>query len=213
MGKLIGKTIAITVAGFIGLLAITFGVMALACPNVIANFFSSMGSYPASVYFMEKEYGKTGDYNYLAELVIKLDERGDSAKTVKYSEKFIKENLTEFDKYCKGVGKDKFYTYENAYEYFYEKYAVAEACTKDIDTAINLAETCVKKVGYTDSNPFRTFIYELSSGLNVTQLTEIRAKLYSLEISAIPSITAPQKITINSDITELNKIINEKQGV
>lgn len=210
MGKLIGKTVAITVVAFIGALAITFGVLALFCPGTLANFFGALGGYSASVYFKEKEYAKTGEVSDLAELVIMLDEDKDAGKTAKYCKMLIDENLSEFNVYCSEEGKKGFGSVSAAKEFFYDKYAVAEINTGDITAAIDVAANCVKICGYTASNPFRTFIYEKADELNVTELNAVKEKLNDLKDNyGSGSVTYNAVVT---DIENLNTIIGERNN-
>lgn len=210
MGKLIGKTVAITVVAFIGALAITFGALALFYPGTLANFFDALGGYSASVYFKEKEYQGSGEVSDLAVLVIMLDEDKDAGKTAKYCKVLIDENLSEFNRYCSNEGKKVFGSVNATKEFFYDKYAVAEINTGDIKAAISIAANCVKICGYTASNPFRTFIYEKADELNITELDAIKEKLNELKNNyGSGSSTYDAVVT---DIENLNTIIGEKSN-
>ncbi len=210
MGKLIGKTVAITMAAFIGVLAITFGVLALACPNVLAKTFSSIGAYKASVHFMESQYDKSGEYSDLVIMVKALDEKGDANRTVKFCDILINDNKTDFDNYCKGDGKLEYGSEKSAKEFFYDKYAVAELYTGDVDGALEVADTCVKACGYTETNPFRSLIYDTDAKLNVEGLNKIKTKLNSVKYRYTAG--SAERILADADLADLTKIIKDKNN-
>ncbi len=208
MGKLIGKTIAVTLAAFIGVLALVFGILALACPKVIGNAFSALGSYPASVYFYERQFEKTGDMNDLVVLVKTLDEENDAKRTASYCKIMIDERSADFTTYYTNKGQSSVELGTAEREYFYVKYALAELNLGDFNSAMDVAYAFVKDStfygGYTQSNPYRVIIYEKGEGLTVTQLESIATKIATLiDNSSNDSY-------IQADIKAISNIISNK---
>ena len=73
LGKLIGKTIAITLASVIGALLIAFGAAALFAPRLVADMFDDMGAYSASIHFYERNFESTKTTDDLVLLIDKID--------------------------------------------------------------------------------------------------------------------------------------------
>jgi len=212
--KLILKTVLITVIAFIGVIAITFGVLALCCPGVIADVAGGLGCNSVCSYFRESQYKKTESFEDLKKLVVTLDPEKDSIKTSLYSAILLDDNLEEFKAYAKEDGKSEFLTENNAIEYFFDKYALAEFNNGNVTNAINVANSCVIQsglgVGYTETTPFRTLIYGKTESLTISDIDEIREQLsrYLLLTALSPS----DKDRIQEDIAQLGIIEAEKQS-
>ncbi len=98
MRKLVIKTAVITLASLLVALAITFGAFALFAPRSLAGFFDGVGNYSASVFFYEKQYGNTEDFNDLVVLVDKIDDVSDGERAKKYLAILI--NHADFEEFC-----------------------------------------------------------------------------------------------------------------
>ncbi len=205
MRKLVVKTVLLTVGAFICVLAIIFGALSLACPNKLAGAFDAIGSYKANVYFMQKQYEKTGEFDDLISLIKELDENKSPAKTAEYCEILFDDLYkTAFDEYCKNDGKTEYLTETNAKEFFYDKYAVAEINTGDVDSAIEIAKKCVSICGYTKTNPFRSFI-NMADELTPDELNKIKQGVNGVSLS-----DSTQKQIRTQDINDITEIINRK---
>ncbi len=204
MNKVILKTIIITVCAFIGALCIAFGSMCLFAPGTVATVFENTGSYSASVFFMEKQYEKDGSLNSLCRLVKALDEYNDSNRTSKYGKILTDQRASEFEYYCETVGKIEFGEKKYCIEYFYTKYAVAEMLNENTAEAISVADECVSKCGYTATNPYKAFIYELNGKISKSKLESVKTSLVLLASAYTQYITE-----INKDVQTIEVILGE----
>jgi hypothetical protein len=207
LNKLIVKTVVITVIAFVGALAITFGVLSIFKPVVLSDLFASLGGERASAYFMEKEYERTGEFSDLIKLTELLDEDDNYNATAKYCEILLNDNAQKFEDYIEKDGAEKYGSKKEAKEYFYSKYAVAELNSGDITNAIKWAEKCVKVNGYTNSNPYLTFIAKGAS-LGKTALTQIKENMDKV---LRYYFSGQERQDLLADIETIEKIIGEIQ--
>lgn len=164
MKKLVLKTVAITLATIVGLLVVAFCATCFIAPKFLANVFDGVGNYPASVFFYESNYNKTGEIEDLGLLIDKLDSEKGGEKLKGYLKEMIES--AGFDEYCKaqdlkggGVVSSK--------EYYTGLYAVILIDNGDVDGAIVVANEFVKENGYTKNNPYRLVIAEFSDNTAV----------------------------------------------
>ena len=183
MKKLVIKTVAITVAAIIVLMAAIYLTFALAFPKTLANCWKDVGNYSIAAKYYEKQYDKSGDLDDLAELCVYLDAKTDGVKAAKYL-KLLTEN-ENFNARCEQEDKKGGFKY-TAYEYYYGKYAVAEFYANKIDAAITVAKSAVSK-GYTENNAFRVLLLdaedltESDRGAIVSAINEIYGGLTDAE--------------------------------
>lgn len=156
MKKLVVKTVAITVAAIIVLMAAVYLVFALAFPKTLAGAWKDAGNYSVAAKYYEKQYGKSEDTDDLAALCVYLDAKTDGARAAKYL-KLLTEN-ENFNARCEKEDKEGGFRY-TAYEYYYGKYAVAEYYANKIDAAITVAKKAVSK-GYTANNAFYVLLID-----------------------------------------------------
>ncbi|MBQ9734457.1 MAG: hypothetical protein IJV95_01235 [Clostridia bacterium] len=84
MKNLVIKTIVITLAAIVSLLAITFGTLTVFTPKTLGGVFDGAGNYSAAVFFYDLQYEKTGDIEDLAVLVDETYGFGDKENAKKY---------------------------------------------------------------------------------------------------------------------------------
>ena len=97
MKNLVIRSIVITLASIVSALSITFGALSVFTPKTIAGFFDDVGNTPASVFFYEMQYDKTGDIKDLANIVDVAYSNGDKELTEKYLSKLF--SHPDFEKY------------------------------------------------------------------------------------------------------------------
>ena len=100
MKKLVIKTAVITIVSLLGAVIVAFGAFAMFAPGSVAEFFDGVGSYSTSVFFYERQFEKSADFEDLALLVNKIDDEKDAERADKYLLLFI--NHEEFNSYCLG---------------------------------------------------------------------------------------------------------------
>ncbi len=98
MGKLVIKTAVITLVSLLVALAITFGAFATFAPRSLAVFFDGVGNYSASVFFYEKQYHKTENFDDLVDLVNEIDDANDKERAEKYLGALIEHD--DFENFC-----------------------------------------------------------------------------------------------------------------
>lgn len=183
MKKLVIKTVAITVAAIIVLMAAIYLTFALAFPKTLAKAWKDVGNYSIAAKYYEKQYDKSGDLDDLAKLCVYLDAKTDGVKAAKYL-KLLTEN-ENFNARCESEDHKGGFKY-TAYEYYYGKYAVAEFYANKIDAAITVAKSAVSK-GYTENNAFRVLLLdaedltESDRGAIVSAINEIYGGLTDAE--------------------------------
>lgn len=179
MKKLVIKTVAITVAAIIVLMAAIYLTFALFFPKTLASAWKDMGNYAIAAKYYEKQYGKSEDVDDLAELCVYLDEKDDSARTAKYLKLFTEDE--NFNARCELEDEKGGFKY-TAYEYYYGKYAVAEFYANKIAAAIAVATKAVS-AGYTENNAFYVLLLEKENLTEsdrdaiVSAITEIKSGL------------------------------------
>lgn len=103
--NLIVKTIVITLASIVSLLAITFGALTVFTPKTLGGIFDGVGSYSAAVFFYDLQYEKTGDIEDLAVLVDQTYGQEDTANAKKYLSIMLKHK--DFESYgSKVIGQN-----------------------------------------------------------------------------------------------------------
>ena len=104
MGKLIGKTVAITLAAIVGLFAVVFGLVTLIKPVAIADMLYNAGLNDAALSLYEMKYNKTGSAEDLGALVTRLDAEKGGVKETEYAYALI--FCDDFDSYVSSREKD-----------------------------------------------------------------------------------------------------------
>lgn len=156
MKKLVIKTVAITVAAIIVLMAAIYLTFALAFPKTLANAWKDMGNYSLAAKYYEKQYDKSEDTDDLAWLCVYLDAQKDSERTAKYLKLFTENE--NFNARCEREDREGGFKY-TAYEYYYGKYTVAEFYANSINAAIAVATKAIS-AGYTENNAFSVLLLE-----------------------------------------------------
>lgn len=160
MGKLIGKTVAITLASVIGLFGVVFGLVTLIKPIAIANIFYRAGLTDAALSYYEMQYKKTGSAEDLGALVSKIDTEKAGEKEKEYAYALIFCN--EFDAFVLSREKD-FGGKEKTYEFFFDKYL------------LSLSQAGISEYG--ENNPIRRILDEKGDVITDNNLKLMRAFL------------------------------------
>ena len=175
MKKLVIKTTLITLASLIGAMAIAFGAVALFAPGFTAGIFDGVGNYSASVFFYEKQYGKTGSVSDLVVLVDNIDYEKDGARAEKYLSQLLSHE--DFDEFCsQNTG-----AFSNE-EYYNGNYALVLASNGKFTDALTVANDYVVDCGYTKYNPYRVLAFDFS-GVTDDQLSQILSDITVLSTS------------------------------
>jgi len=164
LGKLIGKTVAITLAVIVGLFAVVFGLITLIKPVVIADMLYNAGLNDAALSFYEMQYNKTGSTEDLGALVIRLDAEKGGVKETEYAYALIFSD--DFDSYVTSREND-FGGKEKTYEFFFDKYLLSLSVT-------GLTE-------YRENNPIRRLLDERGDVITDNNLMLIQAFLTDLK--------------------------------
>ncbi len=197
MSKLVGKTIAITLAVIAGLLAVTFGAFALFSPKVLGNLFGDMGAYSASIYFYESQYSKTESLDDLALLIDKIDFESDMEKAKDYLQKMV---LNQgFNEYCNSV--DSSNSLIPVKDYYNGLYAEALFVSGQEDSAIAFCASAVASV-YGEFNPFRALIS--IENLTDEQLGKIKQAIEN----QLANLSAEELDLATNDIADIDSLIN-----
>lgn len=197
MSKLVGKTIAITLAVIVGLLAVTFGAFALFSPKVLGNMFSDMGAYSASVHFYESQYSKTESLDDLALLIDKLDFENDTEKAKDYLGKMV---LSQgFSEYCSSI--DSSNSLIPVKDYYNGLYAEALFVLGQEDSAISFCASAVAS-GYGEFNPFRALIS--IDGVTDIQLEKIKQAIEN----QLANLSLEEQDIATNDIADIDTLIN-----
>ncbi len=199
MRRLIWKTVGITLAVIFGTVAVVFGSLTLFYPKAMGDLFAEAGNYSATVWFYERQYGKTSSFEDLVCLVVCLDENRDGETTAKYSTELL--TSSEFNAYVESGEHGGFTNSEQAREFFYGKCAVANANAGKLSEAITVAKNFVERVGYTDYNPFRIIIVSCCDTLNAIQLEQLKNGISELGIT---------NETVTLDLQDIQNKINAK---
>ena len=85
MKNLVIKTVVITLAAIVSLMAITFGALTVFTPKTLGGVFDGAGNYSAAVFFYDLQYEKTGDIEDLAVLIDESYGFGDKENAKKYA--------------------------------------------------------------------------------------------------------------------------------
>ena len=134
MGKLIGKTVAITLAAIVGLFAVVFGLVTLIKPVAIADMLYNAGLNDAALSFYEMQYNKTGSAEDLGALVTRFDAEKGGVKETEYAYALI--FCDDFDSYVSSREKD-FGGKEKTYEFFFDKYLLSLSVTGVTEYGVN----------------------------------------------------------------------------
>ena len=198
MGKLVLKTVAITLAAILGVCMIIFGTLAMVAPAKIASFFDKIGWYNSSVRYYEKQYGESENIEDLAVLILKIDDERDSAKEKKYLEILL--NRSDYKSYCTTKDNENESLEIKTNEYYSGAYALALVRVGRFNDAVNFAYDFVRNNTYTAYNPFSTIIAELGETLSLEQLEKIKTKVLGFSF----------KGHAKADLREINRLISEK---
>jgi hypothetical protein len=198
LNKLVGKTIAITLAVIMGVVVVAFGATALFAPKILAGIFDNMGAYSASVFFYEKNYDKTGEIEDLVLLIDKLDVDKDSQAVEQFLFELI--NDEEFDSYCASFGEDE--RLVPLKDYYNGQYAVALMMNGKQSDAISFCEGVVA-LGYNEYNPYRAIVYSLAGTLTTEQLTALKGSIEGVATS----LSGTQLTLAQTDILDIDNLI------
>ena len=169
--KLVIKTTLITLASLIGTMIIAFSAVAIFAPGFTAGIFDSVGNYPASVFFYEKQYLKTNDINDLSVLVNKIDIESDCVRAERYLGEMVEHE--DFDTFCDSQSQSGKLS---LVEYYCGNYVFVLANNGKFSDALTVAENYVNDYSYTKDNPYTVLVYGLKNVTN-EQLQAIKDKL------------------------------------
>ena len=99
MKNLVIKTVVITLAAIVSLMAITFGALTVFTPKTLGGVFDGAGNYSAAVFFYDLQYEKTGNIEDLAVLIDESYGFGDKENAKKYVALMLKHK--DFETYGK----------------------------------------------------------------------------------------------------------------
>lgn len=170
MKKLVIKTVALSLAIILAVLALVVLLVSSLSPITVANAYFRLGNTEMAVKYTEKNYIKTQSLTDLALLV----ERGilaeDNEIVVKYSPNLL------FDSKFEELAQQKSGDYTN---YIVNGYVVSLYNVSDIEKSIAIAFQYVD-ANFTLPNPVTTLIYKASSKNDVTTLNKVLAVLETL---------------------------------
>ena len=204
MKKLVIKTIAITIAVMLGVVVVAFGVTSLIAPKFLANIFDGVGGYSASIFFYEKQYEKTDDVKDLAILIDKLDADVQPALKEFYLEKMLLRS--DFEEFC--LEQDKKDHVISAKEYYNGSYALILAKNKRLEKALEICSEYVKKLNYTENNPYRLILSDYADEASIEELKEIKN---SLNVRKVYLDDDEGRKLADQDFKALNTLIQQKQ--
>ena len=178
MKRLVIKTVVITVAAILVLMAAVYLTLALFFPKTLAACWKDVGNYSLSAKYYEKQYEKSADYGDLATLCVYLDAKNDGVRTAEYLKLFTENG--GFSARCEAEDLNGGFKY-TAYEYYYGKYAVAEFYARNIDAAVAVAKKAVgAAAGYTENNAFYVLLIE-ADGLTANDKNAIKAAVTEIK--------------------------------
>ena len=151
MGRVIVKTVVLTLMSFFAVFFLGYGSFAVSSPKSLAKAWSNMGNYDLSIKYYEKQYEKSENISDLTVLCDKLNEKEDSARSVKYLELLTQDE--GFAAFCTEQDVSGGYDF-TAYEFYYGKYASAICFNSGINDAVSVAKKSVQSGGYTKYNAF-----------------------------------------------------------
>lgn len=181
MKNLVLKTVAITVAAIIALIAVAYLILALAFPKTLADGYDAIGSYSLSVKYYEKQYNKSGDIDDLAALCVKTDVKSDASRAAAYLAELTERE--DFSAYCAREDENGGFKM-TAYEFYYGRYTVATFYASGVAAAITVAEKAVS-AGYTENDAFYVLLLDAdtlsaSDGIAVkAAITDVKSRLIS----------------------------------
>lgn len=161
MKNLIAKTVVITLASIVSLLAVAFGVLSILTPKTVADIFDNLGANNASIFLYQMNYEKTDDIQDLIDIVDKTYANQDSLRQEKYLDMLIARE--DFNTFClasdrESLGKDDFEL--TTKEYYYGYYVSVLYKNEKFNKALEIANDFVKTDGYTKFNPLSTLLDE-----------------------------------------------------
>ncbi|MBO4251135.1 MAG: hypothetical protein J5911_00555 [Clostridia bacterium] len=185
MKKLVIKTVVVTLAAIIAIVAALYLCFAVFAPKTLANFWEGTGNYSLSVKYSEKQYERSGDISDLADLCAKLNVRTDSARAVKYLGILVDgDGFTEFCENTEGSGYIM-----TPYEYYYGAFTVATYYESGLTPAIIVAKKAVLG-GYTANNAFYLLLADADT------LTNADGEIIAAEINGIKGELSDAEKTI-----------------
>ncbi len=199
MKKLVLKTAGITLATIIILLAITYGVLALAFPGTLGDFFYDTGSYTVGIKYYEREYEKSEDLEDLYNLCVKLNVKEDASKTSTYTKKLM--DNENFDTFCQK--KDgEVSSVITTREYIEGKYLCAVYKLKVMSEVITEGKNVIEASGYTKHSCFSTLISTYGSSFTKTDI-ELLTTALSPYISST-TLSVEEKLNVVVDLEALS---------
>lgn len=178
MKNLVIKTVVITLASIVGLMAIAFSVLSILAPKTTADIFDNLGAKNASIFLYQVEYEKTDDIQVLLDIIDKTYENQDTIRQEKYLEMLI--SRQDFNSFCsssdkENLGKDNYSV--TAKELYYAHYTSALFENFKFDKAIEVAKEFVKSNGYSQYNPLSVLLDEFSISFTNEQMNQIESAI------------------------------------
>ena len=208
MGKLVKKTVAITLAAIFGVVLIVFGIFTIAAPKEVGDVFDSIGSYSISRYFYERKYLNSRSFDDLVFLVTELDEKNDVNRTYTYASLILDAKYSEeYKAYADDYSKKGFESKEKCEEFFYGKCVVAKVLHGDAEEAYTFAEDFRKEYGYVAGNPYSIILSETADNMSDTELTRFKEVLQTVKSKTTKTV---DRNRVNEDLKQLDKIIENK---
>ncbi len=200
MKKLILKTVLITLACVIGLLAILFGVFAIFFPSILAKTADNLGNYDVAIHYYEKQYQKTEDLDDLFVLCQKLDVKESPESAKEYLSIMVRSD--GFVDFC--LEQDKISAEDIACgEYLTSKYVCAIYECGQTGVAIVVAREMVEEFGYTAYNPFYTLTLRYGAKMTDSELTEIKDTITQIKAG----LTGTELEIANDDLAYVEQLL------
>lgn len=176
MKKLIIKTTVITLSAIIIFLAVSFGIVCIVKPSVIASVFDDLGYYSAANFFYEMQYEQTEDINDLAVLIDRSFDDEDKKDLEQYLSVLISHK--DFDSFCDNKNSSASQLQKMTAQEYYAGYYVSVLIDNGkANESFIVSKSFVEAFGYTEYNPFRTIVEESFSKLSDAEKDQLKSTL------------------------------------
>ena len=196
MGRVVVKTVVLTLVSLIAVFFLGYGSFAVSSPKSLAKAWSNLGNYDYAIKYYEKQYEKSESISDLAILCDKLNEKEDSARSVKYLALLTQDE--GFASFCAEQDVNGGYDF-TAYEFYCGKYASAVCFNSGINDAVSVAKKSVQSGGYTKYNAF----YAL---LGVETLTAADGAVIKDEIQSLTGLSTSEQAFASRDVAIADSI-------
>ena len=200
MGKIIKKTVIITLACMLLAMLSGAGACMVFFPSAASDFSYDVGMYKASVFFAKASFEKTGSDGDLKRLVERAIIVADDEAVICYAPKYLECGsfsafAKEEDAHATDMRKGDYLGYIAGH------LAVSEYLTGNKTKALDTAGKYT--AGYGDFNPFRYLIFAVTGKGDRAFAKTLRERLSAITASE------EQLGLLNSDMEMLNRFIGE----